>query len=299
MRFDLWFGWVDIHRRNPEVVAHPWSDGRVSGNALPARYIHTCVELFEAADYTHTGGVALRPEHLVRVYRGCRHECRFGMSRTVDRERAQWFAECNLGYGAGKTAAPTARLIVCPHGGSGGSNGFAWANAHLGGCLPPRIRGPLAAGGAVRGDAGRRWAPSVHPRVRHRHRSTRPGGSRAAGQRASAPHLASDCRSRIDDRGHPLAGLDVGQGGAGGCLARQSRHPQVRRAGRRPGDGRGGVAGLSPAGAPAARRNSIGAAGSADGETVAHPTPPPSCTSSQAPRTSLLAFIHGSSRSGS
>jgi hypothetical protein len=35
---------------NPEVVAHPWSHGRVSGNALPARYIDTCVELFDAAN---------------------------------------------------------------------------------------------------------------------------------------------------------------------------------------------------------------------------------------------------------
>ena len=43
----------------------------------------------EEADYTHNGQVALRPEHPVRVYRGCHHERHFGMSWTVDRDRAQ------------------------------------------------------------------------------------------------------------------------------------------------------------------------------------------------------------------
>ena len=120
------------------------------------------------------------------------------MSWTVDRDRAQSFADRNLGSGTGKTGAPAARLVAWPRGGSGGGNRFAWANARPGRRLPARSRRPLAARGAARGDAGRRWMPAVHLRGRHRHRCTRPGGARAAGQRASARHLASDCRSRLD-----------------------------------------------------------------------------------------------------
>ena len=186
---------------------------------------------------------------------------RGGVLETVDRERPNGSPTVTSVPEPGRPGTPTARLVAWPHGGSSGGNRFARANARPVRRLPARSRRPLAAGGAVRGYAGRRLVPAVHPRGRHRHRSTRPDGSRAAGQRASARHLASACRSRLDARGHSLAGLDVGHGGAGAGLARQSRHPQVRRAGGRPGDGRGGVAGLSPAGAPAPRRNSIGAAG--------------------------------------
>jgi len=37
----------------------------------------------------------------VTLYRGCQHDRRFGMSWTDDLDRAQWFADRDLGQGAG------------------------------------------------------------------------------------------------------------------------------------------------------------------------------------------------------
>ena len=186
------------------------------------------------------------------------------MSWTVDRERAH--------------GSPNVTSATEP--GRRGSNGSGdnlppwrvWrqqrvlvGDARPGGRLPARIGGPLAAGGAVRGDAGRRWAPSAISIQGDT--VTAPFGltGLALLARASAPHLASACRSRIDDRGHPLAGLDVGQSGAGGGLARQSTAststtcwPSSRRWSRRRCWAFTGQCAGS-------RRNSIGVAGSADG----------------------------------
>lgn len=98
--FDLYHaGAIDIGYY-PSVVADVWSMAE-----FPERHFEmpdTWRDLFEAAGYTHDGQPAPRPTAPVTVYRGCDHERRFGMAWTDDLERAQWFADRNLGKGTGQ-----------------------------------------------------------------------------------------------------------------------------------------------------------------------------------------------------
>jgi hypothetical protein len=97
--FDLYHGGgLDIGEC-PSVVADVWSMAEFpeSHFDLP----ETWRDLFEIAGYTHDGQPAPRPSAPITVYRGCHHERRFGMSWTPDLERAQWFADRDLGHGTG------------------------------------------------------------------------------------------------------------------------------------------------------------------------------------------------------
>lgn len=97
--FDMYHqGVIDI-ADYPHVVAHVWTLAEFPSSLYdpPAMW----VALFGDAGYTHDGLPADRPASPVELYRGCHHERRFGMSWTTDRDRAQWFADRNLGAGTG------------------------------------------------------------------------------------------------------------------------------------------------------------------------------------------------------
>jgi len=82
----------------PGSVAEAWSMAEFPCSLLEP---DVWVELFEEAGYTTDGQPTQRPRKAVTVYRGCHPERRDGMSWTTDIDRAQWFADRDLGSGAG------------------------------------------------------------------------------------------------------------------------------------------------------------------------------------------------------
>lgn len=103
---DLHFAGSVSVAENPGIVTTAWAMAEFPSNLLDA---DTWVELFEEAGYTVDGEPAPRPEAPVTVYRGCHPERRFGMSWTTDLERAQWFADRDLGRGVGAVYESTVR----------------------------------------------------------------------------------------------------------------------------------------------------------------------------------------------
>jgi hypothetical protein len=97
----------------PSVVADAWSMAEFPETHFDMP--ETWRDLFEQAGYTHDGQPAKRPTRPVTVYRGCHHDRRFGMSWTADLDRAQWFADRDLGHGTGQVYvfdAPPAALLA-------------------------------------------------------------------------------------------------------------------------------------------------------------------------------------------
>lgn len=101
---DLRFSEVISIAENPGIVASVWAMAEFPSNLLEP---DIWVELFEEAGYTENGQAAVRPTGPVTVYRGCHHGRRFGMSWTTDLVRAQWFADRDLGRGAGEVFVAT------------------------------------------------------------------------------------------------------------------------------------------------------------------------------------------------
>ncbi|WP_431959899.1 hypothetical protein [Mycobacterium sp. smrl_JER01] len=96
--YDLYPQSIDV-ADHPEVVTEVWCMAEFPASLLDP---DDWVSLFEEVGYTEDGKPAPRPRNPVTVYRGCSPERRFGMSWTTDIERARWFAQRDLGQGAGQ-----------------------------------------------------------------------------------------------------------------------------------------------------------------------------------------------------
>ena len=122
--YDLHFAGSISVAENPGIVTTAWAMAEFPSNLLEE---DTWVELFEEAGYTVDGQPAQRPEAPVTVYRGCHPARRFGMSWTTDLERAQWFADRDLGRGVGavyEATVPTGWLLAYIHGSQRGEAEF-------------------------------------------------------------------------------------------------------------------------------------------------------------------------------
>jgi hypothetical protein len=113
--FDLHYqGIIDVGE-HPAVVASVWTMAEFPAHNLDP---DSWVELFGEAGYTHDGEPAPRPSKPVTAYRGCSDDRRFGMSWSIDLDRARWFADRDLGKGKGHVyvlSAPPESMLAFVH----------------------------------------------------------------------------------------------------------------------------------------------------------------------------------------